>query len=66
MVRHERLRHRGPRADGPLAPTAAARVQPFLAIDAGQALVIRLVPLAAQEHMRPPIAEPAAHPRQFL
>lgn len=50
--------------DGPLTPAATPDIQPFLAVDAEQVLVIHRVALAAQEDMQPPAAEPAAHARQ--
>ncbi len=66
LVRHQRQRHRGSRPYRLLAPAATPDMQPFLAVDAEQALVIHLMTLTAQEDMQSPIAEPAAHTRQLL
>ena len=64
LVRAVRQRHRRPRAERPLAPAAATHLQPLLAIEPPQLLVVRPQPLARQQQAEAAIAEPPSLGRQ--
>jgi hypothetical protein len=51
--------------EGPLAPAAPAHLQPFLAVEASELLVVHDETLAAHQHQQTAIAEPAADRRRF-
>jgi hypothetical protein len=60
-----RQRHRRPGAQRSLAAAAPAHLQPLLAIEPAQLLVVHRYPLPPQQNLQAAIAEPAAGGRQF-
>jgi hypothetical protein len=65
LVRALWQRHLCPCAQGPLASTTAANLQPLLDVEPPQLLVVHMRALARQQHMQPSPAEATAHRRQF-
>ena len=60
-----RQRHRRPRAQGTLAAAAPAHLQPFLAVEPTELLVVHDDAFAGEQDVQPPIAEPPANGGQL-